>query len=177
MSRSHSALYDPIDPSNQQNHSVASSVIPSRSEWISTADVYTPRTQPAWQLRWAARLNVVEQLFVQLLRAVYLLPPLLQPPLTDAMREEMERAQSLLAQPVQSTPSTSGRFIGWSQSLLLSVSQCFSPNHLHPLSFRKMSVIEPSLCPTFPPATSNAQITTFILLIVFCAWLNTCWLK
>lgn len=91
------------------------------------------------------RLNVLEQLLVQLLRAVHLWPALLQPPVTDAVREEMERAATIMATPPQSQAQAQAQsaagLLSWSRSLLHSASSCLFPNGWHPLSFRKTVVI------------------------------------
>jgi hypothetical protein len=169
-----------------------------------------PTQQPiaTWKLRLAMRLNIIEQLVVQLLRALCLWPALLQPPLSDAMREEMERAQSLLAPSKHAAPvlttagaaaarnnitsSSSGvvnggggagarkkqrSFTGWSSALLHSAAQCWFPTHWLPLSARKTSILEPSLEPSFPTASTRSQTTSCVLLLFVLFWFNTFYLK
>jgi len=165
----------------------------AQAEYGTAADYAAPAaSQPiaTWRLRLAARLNVLEQLLVHVLRALYLWPALLQPPLTDDMREEMERASSLLAphKPAapaltataaagEATSAASRSFTGWSSALLHSAAQHMFPTHWHPLSFRKTNVLEPSLEPAFPPMSTRGELVACVLLVSALLWFNTLWLK
>ena len=122
------------------------------------------------------RLNALELLLLQLLRTLHLWPALIQPPHTDDMREEIEQAVALLAKPQQPQQPAAAPW-RWSASLLATASGALFPNGWHPLSFRKTIVMEQSLEPTYPPASTTNQSVACLLLVLLILLLNTCWLQ